>query len=179
MLIKILIGLAVILALVAIVAALQPAAFRVERSTTISAPIASVFARVNDLHQFKTWSPWEKLDPAMTTSFEGPPAGPGASYTWAGNAKAGEGRMSIITTQPNALIQMKLEFLKPFKATNTVEFSFKSVGDKTSVVWSMSGVNGFMFKVVGLFMNMDKMVGGDFEQGLANLKSLSEAGAVK
>ena len=113
----------------------------------------------------------------MTKSFEGPQAGPGASYTWAGNAKAGEGRMSITTTQPNALIQMKLEFLKPFKATNTVEFSFKSAGAQTAVTWSMSGVNGFMFKVAGLFMNLDKMIGGDFEQGLANLKSLSEAGA--
>jgi uncharacterized protein YndB with AHSA1/START domain len=177
MLTIILLVLAVVIVVFVIVATLQPAGFRIVRSATITAPPAVVFAQVNDLHAFQLWSPWAKLDPAMKSTFAGPPAGRDAVYAWVGNAKVGEGRMTITESKPADRVQMKLEFLKPFKATNTTEFVFRAEGSMTAVTWSMSGTNGFMFKAVSLFMNMDKMVGKDFENGLANLKSVAEAAA--
>ena len=175
MLIKILLALAVVVIAFVILVAVQPADFRIARSITIAAPPAAVFAQVNDFHAWPEFSPWAKLDPGMKTSYAGPPAGTGAGYSWAGNPKVGEGRMTITESRPNDLIRIKLEFLKPFKATNTAEFTFRAEGSQTAVTWSMSGVNSFMFKAVGLFMNMDNMIGGDFEKGLANLKSVTEA----
>jgi len=177
MLTKILIVLAIILVVFAIVAALQPARFRIVRSTAISAPPAVVFGWVNDLHAWQEVSPWAKLDPAVKNTFAGPPAGLGAVFSWSGNAKVGEGRMTITESRPNELVRFRLEFLKPFKATNTAEFAFQTEGGQTVVSWSMSGERNFIFKAVGLFMNMDKMVGGDFEKGLASLKALAEAKA--
>lgn len=177
MLKKILIALgAVILGLVVIVA-LQPAEFRVSRSTTIAAPAAAVFEQVNDFHKWDAWSPWAKIDPNMKKSHEGAPAGVGASYAWSGNDQVGEGRMTLTDSKPNELIRIKLEFLKPFAATNTTEFSFKPDGNQTAVTWSMSGTNNFIAKAFGLFMNMDKMIGGDFEKGLGQLKSAAEMAA--
>jgi uncharacterized protein YndB with AHSA1/START domain len=175
MLVKILIGLAVIVVVFIIVAATRPADFRVTRTTTISAPAAVVFAQVNDLHKWEAWNPWGKLDPACKMTYQGPPAGTGAGYTWAGNNKVGEGHMTITESRPNEFIRLNLEFLKPFKANNTAEFTFKTEGNQTAVAWSMSGKKNFMFKAVGLFMDTDKMVGGDFERGLADLKSVAEA----
>ena len=130
---------------------------------------------MNDLHHWQAWSPWGKIDPAMKETFAGAPAGVGAIYTWSGNSQVGEGRMTITESRPNELIRFNLEFLKPFKATNITEFTFKSDGNQTSVSWSMAGKKNFMFKAMGLFMDSDKMVGGDFERGLADLKSVAEA----
>jgi carbon monoxide dehydrogenase subunit G len=169
--------LAVAVVVIAVVVALQPSDFRVERSITISAPATVVFARVNDLHRWQEFSPWAKLDPAARNTFEGPPAGVGAVFAWAGNDDVGEGRMTISESRPDELVRMKLDFLKPFAATNTTDFTFKPQGERTLVTWSMTGKNNFMAKAVGLLMNMDKLVGSDFEKGLADLKSLSEAEA--
>ena len=179
MLIKILIGLAVMVVVFLIFVATRPADFRVTRSATMSAPPAIVFAQVNDLHKWEAWNPWLKLDPSCKMTYEGPPAGTGAGYTWAGNNKVGEGHMTITESRPNDFIRLNLEFLKPFKANNTAEFTFKTEGNQTAVVWSMVGKRNFMFKMVGLFMDTDKMVGGDFERGLADLKSVAETASPK
>jgi polyketide cyclase/dehydrase/lipid transport protein len=171
----ILIALAVIVIVVIIVVAMQPSKFRVARSATISAPPAAVFAQVNDFHKWEAWNPWGKIDPAMKQAYEGAPAGVGAIYTWAGNNEVGEGRMTITESRPSDLIRIKLEFFKPFRATNTAEFTFKPEGSQTAVTWSMTGENNFIAKAVHLFMNMDKMIGGQFEKGLAEMKSVVEA----
>jgi len=175
MLKTILIIVAVVVVLFVIVVALQPADFRVSRSSTMSAPPAAVFAQVNDFHNWDAWSPWAKLDPAAKNSFEGAAAGTGAIFRWAGNKEVGEGSMTITESRPGDLIRIKLEFLKPFASTCAVEFTFKPEGDQTAVSWSMSGKNNFMAKAAGLFMNCDKMVGGQFEKGLASMKSVVEA----
>jgi Polyketide cyclase / dehydrase and lipid transport len=176
-LIAVLVALAVIVALFLIAVAMQPSTFRVSRSAKISAPPATVFAQVNDFHNWDAWSPWAKIDPACKFSFDGPPAGVGAKFAWAGNKKVGEGRMTITESKPTELILINLEFLKPFKATNTTEFTFKPEGNQTYVTWTMTGKNNFFFKAFCMFMNMDKMVGGDFERGLANMKAVVETPA--
>jgi uncharacterized protein YndB with AHSA1/START domain len=153
----------------------QPDEFKICRSTTISAPPEKVFPQVNDFHQWEAWSPWAKRDPACKYSYESSAAGTGAIFSWAGNKKVGKGRMTILESRPSGLIRIKLEFFKPFKATNTAEFTFQPEGNQTLVTWSMSGKNNFMGKVFGLFVNCDKMVGSDFEKGLAAMKPLAEA----
>lgn len=168
---KILIVIALIVIVVVIVVALQPADFRITRTASIAAPPAAVFAEVNNLHRWEAWLPWAKLDPDMKQTYEGPDAGVGASNSWAGNSKVGEGRMTIIESQPNERIALRLEFLKPFQATSTTEFTFKPEGDHTIVTWDMTGKNNFMAKGASLVMNMDKMVGGDFEKGLEQLNA--------
>ena len=177
MLANILIAIAAIVFVFVIIVAMRPADFRITRGTIISAPPAVVFAQVNDLHKWESWSPWAKLDPAVKNTYDGPPKGAGAIFSWSGNNKVGEGRMTITGSQPSDLIEIKLEFLRPFKATNTAEFIFKPEGNRTVVTWSMVGRNNFMAKAFTLFVNMDKMVGGDFEKGLANLKLIAEATA--
>ena len=174
MLIKILIAIAVILIVLVVVVAMQPSEFRVARSATMSAPAPTVFAQVNDFHKWEAWNPWGKIDPAMKQSYEGAPAGVGAIYTWIGNNEVGEGRMTIIESRPSDLIRIKMEFYKPFAATNTAEFTFKPAGNQTAVTWSMTGHNNFMAKAIHLFMNMDKMIGGQFDKGLASMKSVVE-----
>ena len=174
MLTKILLVLAALIVVFLIVVALQPASFLVARSATINAPASAVFAEVNDFHRWHKWSPYEK-DPNMKKTFEGPPAGTGASYAWSGNNEVGEGRSTITDGRPNQRITIKLEFIRPFAATNTAEFTFTPKGDQTEVTWSLSGNKNFMSKAVCMFMNMDKMVGGDFEKGLANLKTVVES----
>ena len=171
----ILIGFAVIIVVVAVVVAMQPDDFRVTRSTTVSAPAAVVFAQVNDLQKWEAWNPWQKKDPAMKLTFSGPPAGPGASYSWAGNNEVGEGRLTITESRPGELVRLKLEFMKPFAATNTAEFTFKPEGERTNVTWAMQGNNNFFAKALHLVMNMDKMVGGEFEKGLVDMKAAVEA----
>jgi len=175
----ILIAIAVIVVVFLVVVALQPSEFRVARSTTISGPAPAVFAQVNDFHKWEAWNPWGKIDPAMKQTYEGAPAGIGAIYTWVGNNEVGEGRMTLTESRPSDLIRIKLEFMKPFAATNTAEFTFKPEGNQTAVTWSMSGKNNFMAKAIHLFMNMDKMIGGQFEQGLAEMKSVVEAAPTK
>ncbi len=145
------------------------------RSATIAAPPAAVFALVNDFHKWDAWSPWAKIDPAMKTAYEGTPAGEGAIYTWSGNKDAGAGRMTIAGSTPNEIIGIKLEFTKPFAATNTTTFTFQPAGNGTIVNWSMSGNKSFIEKAVCLVMDMEKMVGPDFEKGLAQMKTLAEA----
>jgi uncharacterized protein YndB with AHSA1/START domain len=175
MLKKILIALAVILVVFVVVVAIQPSESLVTRTATISAPAPAIFAQVNDLHKWEEWSPWRKLDPTSKKTYEGPSAGTGAIYRWAGNKEVGEGSLTITESRPSDLIRMKLEFLKPFRATNTVEFTFKPQGDQTLVTWTMTGKNNFIAKAVHLFIDMDKMVGGQFEEGLRQMKSLVEA----
>jgi hypothetical protein len=172
---KILIGIAVVVVAFVVIVALQPSDFRIVRSATIAAPPAAVFAQVNDFHKWEAWSPWTKLDPAAKSSFEGPSAGTGAIFRWAGNEEVGEGSMMITESHPSELIRIELEFLKPFAATNTAEFTFKPEGKQTVVTWSMFGTNNFIAKAFCLFMNMDEMVGGQFEKGLASMKSVAEA----
>ena len=174
MLKTILIALVVIVVLFLVVVAMQQSEFQIARTTTISAPASVVFAQVNDFHKWEAWNPWGKIDPAMKQTYEGEPAGVGAIYTWAGNREVGEGGMTITESRPNDLIRIKLEFFKPFAATNNVEFTFKPEGDQTAVTWSMTGKNNFIAKAVHLVMDMDKMVGGQFEKGLASLKSVAE-----
>jgi uncharacterized protein YndB with AHSA1/START domain len=174
---KILIALAVIIVVLVVIVALQPSDFRVTRSTTISAPPPAVFAQVNDFHKWQAWNPWGKIDPAMKQTYEGAPAGTGAIYTWSGNNEVGEGRMTITDSRPNELIRVKLEFFKPFAGTNTADFTFKPEGNQTLVTWSMFGEKNFMAKAIHLVMNMDKMIGGQFEKGLADMKSVVEAPA--
>ncbi len=171
--------LAVLLVVLIVTVILQPADFRIVRSTAIAAPPATVFAQVNDFHRWEAWSPWAKVDPTMKTTYEGAPAGTGAIYTWAGNGKVGAGRMTLVESGPPELIRIKLEFLKPFAATNSTEFTFKAEGSRTVIEWSMRGRRNFLMKAMCLVLNMDKMVGGDFAKGLANLKTLSEAAAGK
>jgi hypothetical protein len=175
MVIKILIALAAIVVVLGVVIATRPTEFRVERTATISARAPVVFAQVNDFHKWEAWSPYVKRDPAMKKSFEGAPAGVGAIYTWSGNHEVGEGRTTIIESRPGELIRIKLEFVRPFAGTSTAAFTFKPEGERTAVTWSLDGRNNFMAKAVGLVMNMDKMIGDDFEKGLAQMKSIAEA----
>jgi hypothetical protein len=172
---KILIGLALVVVVLVVIIALQPSHYRVERSATMNAPAPVVFAQVNDFHKWNAWSPWAKIDPAMKQTFEGAPAGTGAVYAWTGNKDVGEGRMTITDSHATDLIKIKLEFIKPFAATNATDFTFKPQGNQTAVTWTMSGDNNFIGKAFGLFMNMDKMIGTDFEKGLAQMKAVAEA----
>lgn len=155
--------------------AMQSSEFRVTRTATMNAEPAAVFELVNDLHKWNSWSPWAKLDPAAKNTFEGAPSGTGAILKWSGNNQIGEGIMTITESIPNELIRMKLDFVKPFKATNTTKFTFTPTENQTTVTWTMSGQNSFIGKAVSLVMDCEKMVGGQFEQGLAQMKSLVEA----
>jgi len=176
-LLGILVLLVVLVAVCACIVALQPSHYRVERSATISAPPATVFAQVDDFHKWDAWSPWAKLDPAMKQSYEGAASGVGAIYKWAGNDQVGEGRLTITESRPSDLIKIKLEFLKPWAATNVTDFTFTPQGNQTAVTWTMSGENNFVGKAFSLFMNMDKMIGNDFEKGLAQMKNVAETSA--
>ncbi len=171
----ILLALLFIAILIFIVIAGRPDEFRVTRTATISAPPEKVFAQVNDLRAWEAWSPWAKLDPNAKSIYEGPASGVGAAMKWSGNGKVGEGKMTIIENRPNELIRINLEFLRPFKATNTAEFSFVPQAGQTVVSWSMFGKNNVGSKIFSLFMNCDDMVGKCFDQGLGNLKSVVES----
>ena len=157
------------------IVALQSSEFRIARTANMRVPAPAVFAQVNDFHNWEAWNPWGKLDPAMKQTYQSAAAGTGAVYTWTGNKEVGEGRMTIIESRPNDLIRINLEFFKPFAATNLAEFTFRPEGDQTAVTWSMTGKNNFMAKAIHLFMNMDKMIGAQFDQGLAQIKSVVEA----
>lgn len=170
----ILIAVAVLLALFLIYVAMKPGDFKITRQTSIAAPPGTVFPLVNNLRMWPLWSPWEKLDPDMQRNYEGSGDGTGTSYGWSGNSKAGEGRMTIIESKPDKEVGIRLDFIKPFKCTNDVKFAFKPVGSNTNVNWTMTGTNGFMGKLFCTFMNMDKMVGTDFEKGLASMKAEAE-----
>jgi uncharacterized protein YndB with AHSA1/START domain len=160
-----------------VVVLLQPAEYRVARTARIAAPPATVFGQVDDLRKFHAWNPWAKLDPAATYTFDGPSRGTGAVSTWSGNGNVGAGRMTIIESRPNELIRMELNFVRPFASTATAEFSFKPEGAGTVVTWSMQGRNTFMGKAIGLVMSLDRMIGGQFDRGLGDLKSMTEGAA--
>ncbi len=163
-----------IIVIVLILAARQPDNFAVSRTCRIAAPPSAIFPHVNNLQKWDAWSPWAKLDPNAKNSFEGPAEGVGAKMNWSGNHKVGVGGMIITESRPNEQIRFKLDFQKPMQATNTAEFTFESEGERTIVNWTMSGTNNFMAKVMGLIMNCDKMIGGQFEKGLTSLKSIVE-----
>lgn len=167
---------AALLAFSAVVAS-RPGQFHVERSAEIAAPPAVAFSLVNDFHRWQSWSPWDKLDPNQTRTFSGPAAGTGSEYHWVGNDKVGEGHMTITESLPAQRVALKLDFLKPMKATNTTVFAFTPTAKGTQVVWSMDGTNNFFGKAFMMFNDMDKMVGGDFERGLANLGQQAQAEA--
>lgn len=176
MVIPVLMTMAAVVCLLIVVVALLPGQFRIARTTVVAAPASAVFAQVNDFRNWEGWSPWAKLDPAMKQTYDGSPAGIGASHSWNGNNKVGEGRSTIVDSRPPEQVRIKLEFVRPFRCANDVEFNFTPEGDQTNVTWSMTGTNKFMGKAFGLIMNMDKCVGGDFEKGLAALKSIAESG---
>jgi uncharacterized protein YndB with AHSA1/START domain len=165
---------AVLIVGVLVLAATKPDTFRVERSAAIKASPEKVFALINDFKAWSAWSPWEKKDPAMKRTFGATTSGKGATYGWDGNKEVGQGSMEITEAVPSSKIALKLDFLKPFEAHNLVEFTLTAQGDTTNVTWAMFGPANFMTKVIHVFMNMDKMVGPDFEAGLANLKAAAE-----
>jgi polyketide cyclase/dehydrase/lipid transport protein len=177
MLAKILAAFVVVAVVLVVMVAMRPAEFRIARTATIPAPVPVVFGHVNDFHRWEAWSPWARRDPGMKKTFEGAPAGAGAVYSWAGNHDVGEGRSTIVESRPNELIRIKLEFVRPFKATNTAEFAFRPEDDRTVITWSLAGRHNFLGKAVGLVMNMDRMIGGNFEKGLADLKRIAEGGS--
>jgi carbon monoxide dehydrogenase subunit G len=172
--------LGIVIALLAgliIFVATRAAESHIERSAEINAPPETVFSIINDLHQWETWSPYDKRDPNMQKSYDGPPEGSGAVYVWNGNKDVGEGRLTIVNSKPGELVTMKLEFTRPFKCTNDVNFKLVPSGAGTRVSWIMDGKNNFVSKAMCLVMDMDKMVGKDFEQGLANLNTVAQAKA--
>ncbi|OHV85757.1 SRPBCC family protein [Mesorhizobium sp. ORS 3428] len=174
MLATILIILVVIIAAVLIFAAIQPSDFVVTRSASIRAPAEAIFPLINDFKRWPEWSPYEKLDPQMKRTLSGPESGKGAAYAWEGNSKAGKGRMEIVNSAPAALVALKLDFEKPFRANNTVDFTLTPSAEGTTVTWTMRGGRPFIAKLMGLFMNFDTLVGKDFEAGLDNLRRASE-----
>ena len=174
MLKTILIVVVVLIAGVLIYAATRPDSFRVQRSATVNAPPEKIAPLISDFHHWEAWSPWEKLDPAMQKTYGGAPAGKGAVYEWSGNSKAGAGRMEILDASP-AKVSIQLDFLKPFEGHNLTDFTFDpQAGGGTRVDWDMHGPMPYLSKVMCVFVSMDKMVGKDFEQGLANLKTVAE-----
>lgn len=159
--------------IVFVVASTKPAMFHVERSATIAASPDHITPLLNNFHRWDAWSPWAKLDPNMRTAFSGPAAGPGAVYTWEGNRKVGQGRMEVLSsTQTDTSV--KLDFLSPFESHNTSNFHLAPEGNATIVTWSMDGPNTFLGKVMSVFVSMDRIIGKDFESGLANLKTAAE-----
>ena len=165
---------AALIAGVLIFAATKPDTFRVQRSASIKAPPEKVFALINDFKRWDAWSPWEKKDPAMKRTFGAATSGKGAVYAWEGNSDVGKGRMEIAESSPPSKVAIKLDFLMPFEAHNLVEFTLEPKGDFTNVTWAMQGDTPYFAKIIHVFINMDKMVGNDFEAGLANLKAVSE-----
>ncbi|PBB66903.1 polyketide cyclase [Mesorhizobium sp. WSM4312] len=170
----ILIILVVFIAAVLIYAATRPNDFVTTRTATIKAAPEAIFPLINDLSRWPTWSPYEKLDPNMKRTVSGAQSGKGAVYAWEGNGKAGKGRMEIVNSVPSSLISLKLDFERPFRANNSVDFSLRPSGDATTVTWAMRGARPFIAKLMALFMDFDKLIGKDFEAGLAKLKQTTE-----
>jgi hypothetical protein len=157
------------------VAATRPDTFQVRRATRVNASPAEIFPLINDLRRWSAWSPYERKDPAMKRTYSGAASGPGAVYEWDGNRDIGRGRMEITETSAPSRVTLKLDFIKPFEAHNVVEFTLEARGDATSVTWALHGPASYMSKVMGLFFSVERMVGKDFESGLANLKAVAEA----
>lgn len=157
-----------------IFAATRPDTFRVERTARIQAPAEKIFPLIDDFHRWGTWSPYEKLDPEMKRTFGGSASGKGATYAWDSKGKAGAGRMEIVESSPSSKIAINLDFTSPMEGHNLAEFTLQPQGDATMVTWSMQGKSPYAAKLMGIFFNMDQMIGKDFEAGLANLKTATE-----
>ncbi len=170
----VLIVIALAIGIILALAFTKPATFSVRRSITIQAPPQKILPLVHDFRNWVQWSPWEKLDPAMQKTYGGPTSGVGHTYAWEGNKKVGSGRMEITEVVPASKVVLKLDFLAPFEAHNMTEIAFVPRGDQTDVTWNMYGPNTFMTKVMQVFMSMDRMVGKDFESGLAAMKVAAE-----
>jgi carbon monoxide dehydrogenase subunit G len=164
----------VLIAAILILAAAKPDTFRVQRAARIKAPPEKIFAFINDFNRWGTWSPWEKKDPAMKRTYGASTSGKGAVYAWEGNKDVGQGRLEIAESSPPSKVTLKLDFVKPFEAHNIVEFALEPKGDATNVTWAMQGATPYFAKIIHVFINMDSMVGKDFETGLANLKAAAE-----
>jgi len=162
---------------VGLLALRQPDSFRVERSITMAVPPEAVYQQISDFKAWDRWSPWAKLDPKMKTEFGGTPGAPGSTYHWVGDDKVGEGRMTLTEAAPPLRLAIKLEFIKPFAAVNDTAFTLAPQGAGTKVTWAMTGQNPFLSKVMMVFMDFDKMIGKDFEKGLAQLAAASATGA--
>lgn len=175
MLKKILLVLVALVLVFVIVVALQPSEFHVERSVTVDAPASKVFGEVNDFHKWDAWSPWAKLDPNAKVTFEGPESGEGTVMTWAGNSEVGAGKMTLVESEPDKLVKIKVDFTEPFEGTSGSQFDFAPEGDKTTVTWSMNDDHTFIEKAFCLVMNGKKMIGDQMDQGLAKLKRVSES----
>jgi uncharacterized protein YndB with AHSA1/START domain len=157
-----------------IYAASRPDTFLVQRGVSIKAPPEKIFALLSDFHRWQDWSPWEKLDPALKRSYSGTPSGTGTVYAWEGNNKVGAGRMEIMEALPPSTVIIKLDFVRPFEGHNIAEFTLQGQGGTTYVSWVMHGPSPYISKLIGIFVNMDSMIGKDFETGLANLKAIAE-----
>jgi len=171
---KIVMIVVVLLALFLGYAATKPNTFHVERRIAITVPPEKIFPFVNDYHNWALWSPWEKLDPNMKRTYNGPASGKGAVYEWAGNKEVGEGRMEITDSIAPSMITIAMHFIKPFEGRNIAEFTLQPKDGSTEVVWAMYGPQPFMCKVMSTFFNMNQMIGKEFETGLANLKTIVE-----
>jgi uncharacterized protein YndB with AHSA1/START domain len=171
---KIALTIVVLICAVLVYAATKPDTLTVQRTATIKAPPEKIYPLITDFHSWSAWSPYEKMDPAMKKSYGGPATGKGATYAWQGNSKVGKGRMEIAEAAAPSRVAIDLHFLKPMKSDNTAEFTLVPRGDSTTVTWAMRGPNPYIGKVFGVFVNMDHMIGRDFETGLANLKAIAE-----
>lgn len=163
------------LAALLIYAATRPDVFRVERSVRIQAPAPQLFGLIDNLRQMNRWNPYNKKDPAMKLVYQGPEAGPGAAFEFDGNKEVGAGRIGVTASQAPTRVAMTLDMARPFAAHNDIEFTLAPDGDATRVTWAMQGPSPYIGKLMGLIFNMDRMIGGDFERGLADLKTLAEA----
>jgi hypothetical protein len=155
-------------------AATRPGTMRVERSTAVKATPPQIFPLINDFRRWTAWSPWEKIDPALNRTYKGAAQGRGAVYEWTGNRQVGQGRMEITDAAEPGRVTIDLDFIKPFKAHNVTRFELVPEGDSTRVTWTMTGATPFMGKVMGVFVDMDQMIGKDFEKGLVALKAVAE-----
>lgn len=179
MLKRVLVVAVVVVAALGAFVATRPSAYGIERSITVAAPPEAAYQQVADLHRWETWSPWAKLDPAMKVEYGGPEAGAGATFHWAGNSKAGEGRMTVTRAQPASEVVLRLEFLEPMEDTAVTTFRFAPQDGGTRVTWRMEGRLGFVGKAMCLVKDMDQVIGPDFEKGLAALKAVAEAEAAR
>lgn len=170
------IALVVVLAIAVLLvfAATRPDTFRVQRTARIDAPAEKIFPLIDDFHRWGAWSPYEKLDPGMKRSFGGAASGKGATYAWQGNGQAGAGRMEIVESAPSSKVAIQLDFIEPFEGHNMAEFTLQPQGGATQVTWAMHGPSPYVARLMGIFFNMDRMIGKDFEAGLANLKAATE-----
>ena len=174
MLKKILLVVVVLLAVFLVYAATRPGSLHVQRTTSINAPPERIFSLIDDFHNWGSWSPYEKRDPAMKRTYSGAPSGQGAVYEWDGNSNVGQGRMEITGVSRPSNVTIKLDFMKPIEGHDIAVFTLEPKGDTTNVTWSMDGPTPYIGKVMGVILNMDTMIGGDFETGLANLKGIAE-----